>query len=131
MLLDKAANLVMNEVITKRGAYVFRETDEMCPVCQHDLEIYYCENQTYMLRCSLCDFVVITRAGSPREAAEKVGLNVKPVKHGRWYDTDRISIHKNPVYQCSVCMNGWKITISNFTNSACIVVQKWTEVHDG
>lgn len=82
--LDEAANFMMNEVGAKPGAYLFRETDEICPVCQRGLEIYYCENRTYVLRCSLCDLMAITRAGSPREAGKKVGLKAKPVRHGTW-----------------------------------------------
>ena len=105
LTLDEAAAAVMMDCIQERRKHLFRETDEMCPVCQHDLEIRYCENANYMLRCSTCDFVAITTATCPEEAARKIGLNVKPVRHGRWYDTDRISTHKNPVYQCSVCMN--------------------------
>lgn len=82
---DLRVNAVFDRATSGRDL-LFRETDEMCPRCQHDLEVYYCENRTYAVRCKHCKMVTIVQAGSPYEAAEKVGLHVKLVRHGRWLD---------------------------------------------
>ena len=31
-------------------------------------------------------------------------IEVQEVRHGKWFFTDFYDSHKNPIYQCSVCM---------------------------
>lgn len=76
----------------------FRETDEMCPRCQRDLEVYYCENRTYIVRCKHCHIVTLVSAKTANEAAAKVGLHVKPVRHGRWKEP-----YPNDIWDCYEC----------------------------
>lgn len=80
---DLRVNAVFDRATSGRDLR-FRETDEMCPRCQRDLEVYYCENRTYVVRCKHCHIVTLVSAASPNEAAAKVGLHVKPVRRGRW-----------------------------------------------
>lgn len=87
---DLRVNAVFDRVTSGRDIR-FRETDEMCPRCQRDLEVYYCENRTYIVRCKCCNIVTLVSATDPDEAAAKVGLHVKPVRHGRWIEVDRIT----------------------------------------
>lgn len=94
--IDISANAVFDSA-TKEKYLRFREIDEMCPRCQRDLEVYYCENRTYIVRCKHCNIVSIVSAANPHEAAAKVGLHIKPVRHGRWIPkTYSIS-------ECSAC----------------------------
>ena len=82
---DIDVNAIFDRV-TGKCDLKFGETDEMCPRCQRDLEVYYCENRTYIVRCKHCHIVTLVQARNPYEAAEKVGLHVKPVRHGEWED---------------------------------------------
>ena len=95
--IDVSANAVFDGM-TRADGPRFRETDEMCPQCQRDLEVYYCENRTYAVRCRHCHIVTLVQAKNPDEAAEKVGLHVKLVRLGRWI-TDR----NNSYSFCSEC----------------------------
>lgn len=100
---DLRVNAVFDRATSGRGIR-FRETDEMCPCCQRDLEVYYCENRTYIVRCKHCHIVTIVSAKNPNEAAAKVGLHVKPVRHGRWMNkTERIYADLNYRFDCSAC----------------------------
>lgn len=85
---DIDANVILDATFGKDQP-IFREMDEMCPRCQRDLEVYYCENRTYAVRCKHCKMVTIVSAGNPYEAAEKVGLHAKPARHGRWMKIQR------------------------------------------
>ena len=94
--MDNAAN----EVIKAATECRFRETDEMCPRCQRDLEVYYCENRTFAVRCKHCEMVTLVQASNPHEAAEKVGLDIKNSfrRCGRWLPTSDENKKR-----CSVC----------------------------
>lgn len=98
--IDISANAVL-DVTTREDQLRFRETDEMCPRCQRDLEVYYCENRTYIVRCKHCHIVMLVQARNPDEAAAKVGLHVKPVRHGRWIRYDNTYTR----YMCSECQS--------------------------
>lgn len=98
--IDISANAVF-DIATRENQLRFRETDEMCPRCQRDLEVYYCENRTYIVRCKHCHIVTLVAASNPYEAAEKVGLHVKPVRHGSWIDD-------GPNWVCSKCGTEFK-----------------------
>lgn len=94
---DIDANVIL-DAANGKDQPLFRKTDEMCQRCQRDLEVYYCENRTYTVRCKHCKMVTIVHAGSPGEAAEKVGLHVKPVRHGQWKEP-----YPNDIWDCYEC----------------------------
>lgn len=102
--IDISANAVLDSATRKDGP-LFRETDEMCPRCQRDLEVYYCENRTYIVRCKHCHIVTLVSARNPYEAAAKVGLHAKPVRHGRWKSAS--AWEGLPTWMCSVCDTGF------------------------
>lgn len=104
---DLRVNAVFDRAISGRDLR-FRETDEMCPRCQRDLEVYYCENHTYIVRCKHCHIITIVSAKNPDEAAAKVGLHVKLVRYGRWLEANPLF---KGIYQCSACGN--YVTMSN------------------
>lgn len=99
--MDNAANDVIKAATECR----FRETDEMCPRCQRDLEVYYCENRTFAVRCKHCEMVTIVQASNPHEAAEKVGLHGRFKWHGKWErNKDDVFWGNHFVHvECSVC----------------------------
>ena len=105
--LYTAANVVYDEV--SNSDVRFRETDEMCPICQHDLEVYYCENRTYIVRCRHCMTITIVKASNPHEAAEKVGLDIKNSfrRCGSWIAQD--DGFGGEYYTCSECKEDWYI----------------------
>lgn len=86
-IFDMDANIVFDRA-TSGLKLRFHKTDEMCPRCQRDLEVYYCEKRTYAVRCKHCYMVTLVKASNPSEAAEKVGLHVTLERHGRWIDRD-------------------------------------------
>lgn len=71
--MDNAAN----EVIRAAEECRFRETDHACPRCGKDLEVYYCENRTFAVRCTYCETITLVVANNPDHAASKVGHNAK------------------------------------------------------
>lgn len=97
---DISANALLDEAVSERNIR-FRETDEACPQCVRDLEVYYCENRTYAVRCKHCKTVTLVQAKNYDEAAEKVGLEPSRFERvGQWkyYKTacgNRL--------QCNVC----------------------------
>jgi len=50
----------------------------ICPHCGRELETSYCEERVYVVRCKHCKTVAITEGGSPRSAAEKIGIIAIP-----------------------------------------------------
>lgn len=95
--MDYAANEVMRHADECR----FRETDEMCPTCGRDLEVYYCENRTFAVRCEHCETITLVKSNNPYKAAEKVGAKIKFVRHGLWVKSTL------PTY------GGWRCTVCN------------------
>lgn len=97
---DLSANALLDEAAT--GHHIrFRETDEMCPECQRDLEVYYCENRTYAVRCKHCKMVTLVQARNYDEAAEKVGL--KPSRFERAGQWKYLRTAVGNRLQCDVC----------------------------
>lgn len=95
---DISANALLGEAVSDRNIR-FRETDEMCPQCQRDLEVYYCENRTYAVRCKHCKTVTLVQAQNPYKAAEKVGLHGEFRRHGYWISQD----NTRTKFMCSDC----------------------------
>lgn len=71
---DSAANIIIKIADGKQNNIKFRDTEANCPKCNRQMEIYYCEEGTYAVRCTSCETVTLIRAHNPREAAARVGV---------------------------------------------------------
>lgn len=70
---DKAARLIAGSVSMDLNQVLFRTTETRCRRCQMPLEVYYCENRVYAVRCLACGTVTLIFASSPQDAVRKVG----------------------------------------------------------
>ena len=71
---DDMANCLFRMMIKIPFHHRFNETKYHCPKCRNKLDIYYCEETTYAVRCLHCETLTITRANNTHEAAKKVGI---------------------------------------------------------
>jgi len=51
----------------------FDKTKARCHSCGNQLEVRYCEEKVYAVRCKKCETVSIIMASNPQKAAEHIG----------------------------------------------------------
>ena len=81
--MDKASHIVYKfaGMYNKCSESVrFRQSDAVCRKCGRDLEVYYCENGLYAVRCVFCGMLTLIDALSPDNAAERVGITAMSIK---------------------------------------------------
>jgi hypothetical protein len=72
---DKAAQAVATAVSWDMDEVLFRTTESRCRRCRMPLDVYYCENRVYAVRCLVCGTVTLTFASCPQDAVRKVGYD--------------------------------------------------------
>ena len=77
---DRAAETIMDELFD--GSLGFHETQIECAKCGELLDVYYCENRVYAVRCANCETVALVKADSPKKAALRVGVHAEDRPRG-------------------------------------------------
>lgn len=67
---DRAAHSVMAFAMDARNM-PRGKNDRVCNHCGEKVDVYYCEERLYMVRCLKCHTVSLAYAGNPNEAVEK------------------------------------------------------------
>lgn len=71
--IDDSAHYLI-QLVQKRSDFVrFNSGDVKCSRCGEPLEVYYCENATFAVRCMNCKTITLVRAKNPNEALCRVG----------------------------------------------------------
>lgn len=104
MRIDEAANCVAELTRNNQTKALFRLSLATCRACRNLLEVYYCEERTYAVRCVHCETVTIIKAACFEEAAARVGVIAIPLDGWTEDDGDVIAI-RFPVRDCGdVCI---------------------------
>lgn len=75
--IDDAANILVQLAHSRADMVHFSSDNVKCCRCGALLDVYYCENRTYAVRCMECGTITLVKAGNPGEALRRVG----PVEH--------------------------------------------------
>lgn len=78
-MIDSSVRDVARLTYRKQNELLFRESDAVCPNCNRNLGVAYCEDGVYAVRCRYCEIVSLVHARNPRKAAEKVGIIAIPL----------------------------------------------------
>ena len=71
--VDDSANILIQLAHSRADFVRFNGGDAKCCRCGAVLDVYYCENRTYAVRCKDCKTITLVKAGNPGEALRKVG----------------------------------------------------------
>lgn len=112
--LDKAAQVVYPIVSMYNEDVRFRQSDAVCRNCQRDLEVYYCGNHIYAVRCKFCGLLTLTQADSLDQAANRVGIKAMSIEHDYIEDDEEVICIRYPVEDMSDVRIGNPMKEENF-----------------